>query len=695
MTVTDPVIFPVTDPVVEAGVDHSIGTVRRLSEELARRTRAAATAIAELVVDPADPAGQVPPRPAGRVTPGPAAASRPATRPATRPVAPPATASRPATQQTASRPAVEGATRKQPVGRLVPVLGFWTELALRAATLAAAAAAAWFWLWWVSAGAGAWSALTITGTVILGWIFAMPFYFLFFACRMTRTDPATPIPDLRVAMVVTKAPAEPWPVVVRTLEAMLAQEGVGRGVLARAGIAGEGEGYDVWLADESPDAETLRWCLERGVRVASRRTEEDYQRVEWPRRTRSKEGNLAFFYDRVGYDAYDVVVQLDADHVPARDYLAAMLRPFADPGVGYVAAPSICDANQEEGWTVRGRLYKEATLHGPAQAGANGGWAPLCIGSHYAVRTEALRRAGGLGPELAEDYATTLWIQSAGWDGVFALDAEAHGDGPESFDEMTTQEIQWARSLGTIAARWAPGRLGRLGWRAQLHMAFALAFYPLQGVMLTVATALPVIALLTGRSWGNTSFLSFYVHLWPFTAATLASVTVLRRSGVLRPAGAKLFSWEVSLFQMTRWVWNLHAFVQGVRAGRRRRTRPFKVTPKGSSELKNLSARYLLPTLVLAVLPAAALAARGDGPVPLGPAILGSFESALYLAAATAVVGLHIHQNVRRRRRLAASGQPAPRLVTRQTGGAAIAAVVGTALLIAAAVAIAAAAPLR
>ncbi len=648
----------VTDPVVETGVDASIGAVRRLSEDLARRTRAAATAIAELVVDPADPAGQVPPRPAGRVTTGPAA--------------------------------VTG-----PVGRLVPVLGLWSELALRASTLAAAAAAAWFWLWWVSAGAGAWSALTITGTVILGWIFAMPFYFLFFACRMTRTDPATPVPDLRVAMVVTKAPAEPWPVVVRTLEAMLVQEGVARGVLARAGIAGEGEGYDVWLADESPDAETLRWCLERGVRVASRRAEADYQRVEWPRRTRSKEGNLAFFYDRVGYDAYDVVVQLDADHVPARDYLAAMLRPFADPRVGYVAAPSICDANQDEGWTVRGRLYKEATLHGPAQAGANGGWAPLCIGSHYAVRTEALRRAGGLGPELAEDYATTLWIQSAGWDGVFALDAEAHGDGPESFDEMTTQEIQWARSLGTIAARWAPGRLGRLGWRAQLHMAFALAFYPLQGVMLTVATALPVIALLTGRSWGNTSFLSFYVHLWPFTAATLVSVTVLRRSGVLRPAGAKLFSWEVSLFQMTRWVWNLHAFVQGVRAGRRRRTRPFKVTPKGSSELKNLSARYLLPTLVLAVLPAAALAARGAGPVPLGPAILGSFESAVYLVAATAVVGLHIHQNARRRRRLAASGQGRPRLVRWSTGGSAIVAVLAAALLIAAAIAIAAVAPLR
>lgn len=625
----------------------------RLSDELCRRTQEAATALAALAVDPSDPAAQV-----------------------------------------GSQPVGTGPTAPRAGGRLVPVLGFGSELALRGFTLAAAAAAGWFWLWWVSAGAGSWTALTIAGTVVLAWIFALPFYFLFFACRMSRTDPSTELPALRVAMVVTKAPAEPWSVVARTLEAMLVQEGVGRGILARAGIAGEGEGYDVWLADEDPDPQTLRWCLERGVRVASRRTDPDYQRVEWPRRTRSKEGNLAFFYDRVGYDAYDVVVQLDADHVPAPDYLAAMLRPFSDPGVGYVAAPSICDANQGQGWTVRGRLYKEASLHGPAQAGANGGWAPVCIGSHYAVRTEALRQAGGLGPELAEDYSTTLWIQSAGWDGVFALDAEAHGDGPESFNEMITQEIQWARSLGTIAARWAPGRMGRLSRRARLHMAFALAFYPLQGAMLSVATALPVIALLSGRSWGNTSFLGFYVHLWPFTAATLAAAAVLRRSRVMRPAKAKLFAWEVGLFQITRWVWNLHAFVQGVRAGRRRRTRPFKVTPKGGSEMKNLSARYLLPTLALAVLPPAALVARAAGPVPLGPAILGGFESAVYLAAAAAVVVLHIRQNLRRRRRLTAGGEEKPALVRWSTGGAAAAAVICTAALIAGAMTVATVAPL-
>lgn len=540
--------------------------------------------------------------------------------------------------------------------RLVPVLGAGRELALRAATLAAAAATGWFWLWWISSGAGTWTALTITVSVVLGWLFLMPFYFLLFACRMTGVDPASPRPDLRVAMVVTKVPSEPWPVVARTLEAMLAQEP---------------GGHDVWLADENPTAETLKWCLAGGVLVSSRRSAHDYHQPEWPRRARSKEGNLSFFYDQVGYDAYDVVVQLDVDHVPAPGYLSAMLRPFADPAVGYVSAPSICDANRERGWTVRGRLFKEATWHGPVQAGCNGGWAPLCIGSHYAVRTAALREVGGLGPELAEDYSTTLWLQSAGWEGVFSLDAEAHGDGPESFDEMMLQEIQWARSLGALATRWAPARFGGLRWRAAARLGFTLAYYPLQGIALAVAAVLPVTGTGLGRSWGNTSFLQFYVHFWPFSLATFVALLVVRGGRVLRPADGKVLSWEVALFQVVRWPWNLWSFVQGAWAGLRGRSRPFRITPKGTSELKSLSLRYLAPILALATVPAAAVMFHPFGPIPIGPALLAIAESATYLVAAVAVVVLHIHQNARRRGGLVAAGSTAPRLVEMRTGGTA------------------------
>jgi cellulose synthase/poly-beta-1,6-N-acetylglucosamine synthase-like glycosyltransferase len=531
----------------------------------------------------------------------------------------------------AERPTEERLIASEPT--LVPVLNFRDDLKLRGLVFAGAAATCWFWMWWLGQGHGAWTVPSLVVTGLFAWLTLLSAYFFFFVTRMTKPNPALPVPDLRVAMVVTKAPTEPWSVVRRTLEAMLDQD--------------YPHPYDVWLADERPDDETLRWCDANEVWVSTRFGVEEYHRAEWPRRTKCKEGNLAFFYDAVGYDNYDVVAQLDADHVPARDYLANMVRPFTDPKIGYVCAPSVCDANEDIGWTVKGRLYKEATLHGPVQAGSNAGFAPVCIGSHYAVRTKALREVGGLGPELAEDYTTTLWLQSGGWDGVFSIDAEAHGDGPESVAEMLTQEIQWARSLGTVLTRYAPTKLKTIPWRARLRLWFALMFYPLQGIALLAAAALPTLGVFFGVSWGNTSLIGFYGHLWPLSIAGLATAAFLRRRGILRPADAKLWSWELVIFQLLRWPWAMVGAFQGMWLGFRRRERAFKVTPKGVAGFKPLPASYVLPSILLGAIPAwVAVSTANWGRAP-GLALLVCGQALGYLIAICVAGAIHVSRNAR------------------------------------------------
>lgn len=541
---------------------------------------------------------------------------------------------------------------------LVPVLSFGQELALRLMVLAGLATGAWFWLWWLATGHGEWTFGSVTATGLLAWVFGLSgyFFFFFFICRMSRPNRAVPVPDLRVAMVVTKAPAEAWPVLVHTLEAMLSQQ--------------YPRPFDVWLADERPTLETLLWCLERGVKVSTRFGVEDYHRPTWPRRTRSKEGNLAWFYDTVGYEKYDVVVQLDADHVPTPSYLEEMVRPFADPSVGYVSAPSICDANIEEGWTVRGRLYREASMHGPVQAGCNGGYAPVCIGSHYAVRSAALREIGGLGPELAEDYSTTLWFQSAGWDGVFNIDAVAHGDGPATVEEMLVQEIQWSRSLGTISVRWAPQRLRTVPWRARPRLAFALIFYPLSGLVVALAAAAPVVGVILRMSWGDTSLTGFYLHLWPNTLVSMALVVFLRRCMLLRPVDGKVWSWELLLFQLVRWPWTIWGFLQGAYAGMRSEVVNFRVTPKSVPGARTLPLRYLVPTLLLGAVPAWVIVAVSDPGPAIGLMILAALQALIYLGAACLVVVLHLTANLRRGR-LAGAAPPQAGPSRWQAGGAA------------------------
>ena len=209
-----------------------------------------------------------------------------------------------------------------------------------------------FWKWWLEPGHNINTTWFVLSSIAIAWVSLVPLYLILVFSRSRVPAKILPLSvGYRVAMVVTKAPSEPFSIVRETLEGMLRQR----------------YPHDTWLADEDPSSETIEWCRRRGVLISTRKDKPDYHRVSWPRRTRCKEGNLAFFYDHHGYENYDFVLQLDADHVPEEGYLEEMLRPFIDPRVGYVSAPSICDSNAHESWSARGRLYGEAGLHGPLQ----------------------------------------------------------------------------------------------------------------------------------------------------------------------------------------------------------------------------------------------------------------------------------------------------------------------------------------
>ena len=265
----------------------------------------------------------------------------------------------------------------------------------------------------------------------------------------------------------------------------------------------------------------------------------------FPAREKCKEGNLRFFYENFGYTAYDFVIQLDADHVPEPDYLLHMVRPFADPAVGYVAAPSICDSNLGESWTVRARLYLEASMHGVLQAGYNAGWSPNPIGSHYAVRVEAVKTLvhrtkdllvmGGLGPELAEDHTTGEAMNAQGWRGAFALNAFAHGEGAGSINDSITQEFQWSRSLMNVLLKWTPGYWRGLSFKLKRQYLFSEFWYPIFAFHMLLCYLLPVIALVTKNALVNVSYPEFMLMSSVLTLACLLPVSWLQRQGWFRP----------------------------------------------------------------------------------------------------------------------------------------------------------------
>ncbi|AZO01385.1 glycosyltransferase [Mesorhizobium sp. M9A.F.Ca.ET.002.03.1.2] len=513
---------------------------------------------------------------------------------------------------------------------MVPVLTGYRRIEYLAGAFVWLAALLYFWTWWFRPEHFVDLFGFVAVTLVFGWVTLLPVYFLAVFSRACKpSGPLELAAGSRVAMVVTKAPSEPFSVVANTLNSMLAQD----------------VPHDTWLADEDPSPETLNWCRQHGVLVSTRKGRADYHRETWPRRTRCKEGNLAFFYDHYGYERYDFVSQLDADHVPEPGYLREMLRPFADPDVGYVSAPSICDRNAAESWSARGRLYAEASMHGALQAGYSGGLAPLCIGSHYAVRTAALKEIGGLGPELAEDHSTTLMMNAHGWRGVHALDAIAHGDGPRTFADLVTQEFQWSRSLVTILLQYSPLYIPRLPARLKFQFLFCQLWYPLFALFLALMFAMPIFALLRGENFVAVTYPGFVVHFAPATIVLVAMFYRWRATGTFRPFDGKVLSWEAMFYLLARWPWFLAGSIAAVRDWATGSFVDFRITPKGRSEVDPLPLRVLAPFGVLSVASVLPVLFIGDAGETRGFYVLAIINAVLYALLLLVILVRHAREN--------------------------------------------------
>jgi cellulose synthase/poly-beta-1,6-N-acetylglucosamine synthase-like glycosyltransferase len=531
----------------------------------------------------------------------------------------------------------------QPPERLmVPLLTGRQRAEYAGAAMIWLGALVYFWTWWLQPShiAGIFGFLTVTLTLV--WITFLPAYFLTVFFRGRKPSGPLSLPHgSRVAMVVTKAPSEPFAVVAATLTAMLEQD----------------VPHDTWLADEDPSPETIDWCDRHGVFISTRKGRVDYHRATWPRRTRCKEGNLAYFYDHYGYERYDFVAQMDADHVPQKNYLRNMLRPFADPAVGYVSAPSICDRNAAESWAARGRLYAEASMHGSLQAGYNGGLAPLCIGSHYAVRTAALKQIGGLGPELAEDHSTTLMMNAFGWRGVHAVDAIASGDGPRTFADLVTQEFQWSRSLVMLLLKYSPKYVPNLPARLKFQFLFSQLWYPLFSLFMALMFFMPIVALARGESFANVTYAGFLAHFAPLSIILIVMAFRWRASGSFRPFDAKILSWEAALFLFARWPWALAGTLAAMRDWFTGSFVDFRITPKGASEVDPLPLRVLAPYGILSLASVLPVLFIDDAGKAGGFYIFAVVNTLLYAVLILVIIVQHARENVvrtsRRRYRLA------------------------------------------
>ncbi|MFG3347037.1 bifunctional polysaccharide deacetylase/glycosyltransferase family 2 protein [Streptomyces sp. NPDC048018] len=190
---------------------------------------------------------------------------------------------------------------------------------------------------------------------------------------------------------------------------------------------------------------------------------------------------------------HDLIVMMDGDTVFEPSTVGELVQPFADPRVGAVAGnakvgnkDSMIGAWQHieyvMGFNLDRRMYDMLRCM------------PTIPGAVGAFRRTALERVGGMSDDtLAEDTDITMALHRDGWRVVYAENARAWTEAPETVQQLWSQRYRW--SYGTMQAIWKhrravvdrgpSGRFGRLGLPlVALFMVVAPLLAPLIDVFL-------------------------------------------------------------------------------------------------------------------------------------------------------------------------------------------------------------------
>ncbi|WP_103760443.1 glycosyltransferase [Streptomyces sp. SM10] len=204
-------------------------------------------------------------------------------------------------------------------------------------------------------------------------------------------------------------------------------------------------------------------------------------------------GKPAALNNGIANARYDIVVMMDGDTVFEPSTVRELVQPFADPRVGAVAGnakvgnrDSLIGAWQHieyvMGFNLDRRMYDLL------------GCMPTIPGAVGAFRRDALDRIGGMSEDtLAEDTDVTMALHRDGWRVVYAENARAWTEAPESVQQLWSQRYRW--SYGTMQAIWKhrraviergpSGRFGRVGLPfVSLFMVVAPLLAPLIDVFL-------------------------------------------------------------------------------------------------------------------------------------------------------------------------------------------------------------------
>ena len=371
----------------------------------------------------------------------------------------------------------------------------------------------------------------------------------------------------------------------------------------------------VWLLDDGGTDEKVHH-KDAALREAARERKADLLEVcnrlgvayrARPHNEMAKAGNLNF---GLGHATGDLVVVLDADHAPRRDFLQKTVGHFAeDERLFLVQTPHafLNDDPIERNLGVARQMPAEHQMfYKGLQPGLDSWNASYFCGSAAVLRREALDAVGGFaGLSVTEDCETALELHARGWTSRFVDEPLIWGLQPETFTSLVKQRSRWCSGMLQIFILKNP--LIKRGLTLAQRLAYASScvywFFPLMRLTFVFA---PLLYIFFGMEIFMASVGEFVAYTVPYLVAV-----VLLQSFLF---GRQRWSWMSEVYEYIQAV-HLWKSVLGT-CGAPRRPQ-FNVTPKGfildEEKLSTFAPPYFLIFGVLAVALAVSLGRIAGG----------------------------------------------------------------------------------
>ena len=240
--------------------------------------------------------------------------------------------------------------------------------------------------------------------------------------------------------------------------------------------------HTAWCCDEADDPDVRAMCRRLGVRHVTRTV-----------KVNAKAGNIN---NALKEATGELVVVMDPDHVPAPDFLDAVVGYFENPEVGYVQIVQAYH-NQQESLVAKGAAQQTYQFYGPMMMCMNSYGTVQAIGANCTFRRAALDSIGGHAAGLSEDMHTAMQMHAKGWKSVYMPSILTRGLVPATLSSYFKQQLKWSRGTWELLLVTYPKLFTKFTWRQKIHY-FLLPFHYLCGIIFFINFLIPVISLFTG-----------------------------------------------------------------------------------------------------------------------------------------------------------------------------------------------------